>query len=477
MVAALEKALAKQVERGKLDEAERAAVISRVTSTTVLQRPGRLRSRHRVGRRGPRGEEAPLQRARPLLPQRRDPRHQHLDSPCRRDGRRDRPARAGVWHPLLQPRAGDGTGRDRAAASRVRRDDRRGPGVRRARAARTRSSRRGPRRIHRQRAALPLPQQRGADARGGHGVARRHRRRDEGRLQLPDGPASRCSTSSDSTRRSRSSTRCTTSSAIRTTRRPRCCGGWSAPAVSAASPATASTTTASKRRGPPARMRPIEPPTTQWQFPPVDAADEDGLVGVGADLEPGTLLAAYRNGLFPMPVGRHGPMGWWSPDPRGVLPLDGLRVSRSLRRSLRRYELRVDTAFEAVMRACGDPARPGGWITEPIVGAFVRMHDMGWAHSVEAWSDDGELVGGAVRHRDRRVLRRGVDVQPPSRRIEGRSRRARRTPSRRGLPVVRRAVGHTASPYPRCDRARADRATWSPLHTLEQPKCKTRGEE
>ncbi len=72
-------------------------------------------------------------------------------------------------------------------------------------------------------------------------------------------------------------------------------------------------------------MRPIEPPTTQWQFPPVDAADEDGLVGVGADLEPGTLLAAYRNGLFPMPVGRHGPMGWWSPDPRGVLPLDGVR--------------------------------------------------------------------------------------------------------------------------------------------------------
>ena len=141
-------------------------------------------------------------------------------------------------------------------------------------------------------------------------------------------------------------------------------------------------------------MRPIEPPTTQWQFPPVDAADEDGLVGVGADLEPGTLLAAYRNGLFPMPVGRHGPMGWWSPDPRGVLPLDGVRLTRTLRRSLRRYELRVDTAFEAVMRACGDPARAGGWITEPIVAAYARMHEMGWAHSVETWSDDGELVGG-----------------------------------------------------------------------------------
>ncbi len=140
--------------------------------------------------------------------------------------------------------------------------------------------------------------------------------------------------------------------------------------------------------------RPVEPPPSSWQFPPVEVADEDGLVGVGADLEPGTLLAAYRRGLFPMPVGRDGPMGWWSPDPRGVLPLAGLRVTRSLRRSLRRYEVRVDTSFEVVMRACGDPARSGGWITEPMVSAYVRMHDLGWAHSVETWTEDGELVGG-----------------------------------------------------------------------------------
>jgi leucyl/phenylalanyl-tRNA---protein transferase len=140
--------------------------------------------------------------------------------------------------------------------------------------------------------------------------------------------------------------------------------------------------------------RPVEPPPTSWHFPPVDAADEDGLVGVGADLEPGTLLAAYRTGLFPMPAGRDGPMGWWSPDPRGVLPLDELRVSRSLRRSTHRYEVRVDTRFEAVMRACGDPRRSGGWITEPMVAAYVRMHELGWVHSVETWSDEGELVGG-----------------------------------------------------------------------------------
>ena len=111
------------------------------------------------------------------------------------------------------------------------------------------------------------------------------------------------------------------------------------------------------------------------------------LVGVGADLEPGTLLAAYRTGLFPMPVGSDGPLGWWSPDPRGVLPLDGLSVSRSLRRSLRRYEIRVDTAFETVMRACGGSSRAGGWITEPFVVAYTRLHELGWAHSVEAWTE------------------------------------------------------------------------------------------
>jgi leucyl/phenylalanyl-tRNA---protein transferase len=131
-----------------------------------------------------------------------------------------------------------------------------------------------------------------------------------------------------------------------------------------------------------------------WGFPPVDGADSDGLVGIGADLEPGTLLAAYRQGLFPMPVGRTGPMGWWSPDPRGVLPLDELRVSRSLRQSCRRYEVRIDTAFEEVVRACADPDRPHGWITPDIELAYLRLHDLGWAHSIETWTGEGVLVGG-----------------------------------------------------------------------------------
>ncbi|HLT16438.1 MAG TPA: leucyl/phenylalanyl-tRNA--protein transferase [Acidimicrobiales bacterium] len=138
---------------------------------------------------------------------------------------------------------------------------------------------------------------------------------------------------------------------------------------------------------------PIEPPASPWVLPDPSLADEDGIVGVGADLEPGTLLAAYRRGLFPMPLGRDGPMAWWSPDPRGILPLDGLRVARSLRRACRRFDVRVDTAFDEVVAACADPSRPGGWITPEVQAAYRRLHRLGWAHSVEAWDEDG-LAGG-----------------------------------------------------------------------------------
>ncbi|MCY4433440.1 MAG: leucyl/phenylalanyl-tRNA--protein transferase [bacterium] len=138
----------------------------------------------------------------------------------------------------------------------------------------------------------------------------------------------------------------------------------------------------------------LEPEPSQWAFPPAEAADEHGLVAVGADLAPGTLLAAYRAGLFPMPLGRTDKLGWWSPDPRGVIPLDDLRVTRSLRRSLRRYRITADVAFADVIDACRMIERPHGWISPDIRDAYVRLHKMGWAHSVEAWSEDGELVGG-----------------------------------------------------------------------------------
>ena len=111
-------------------------------------------------------------------------------------------------------------------------------------------------------------------------------------------------------------------------------------------------------------MPPVEPSPTLWDLPDPEAAGASEVVAVGADLEPGTILAAYRRGLFPMRLGRRRALGWWSPDPRGLLPLDGLHVSRSLARSGRRFEIRSDTAFEAVMRGCADPRRPHGWIDE-----------------------------------------------------------------------------------------------------------------
>ncbi len=138
---------------------------------------------------------------------------------------------------------------------------------------------------------------------------------------------------------------------------------------------------------------PVEPPPTPWALPESGALPDGDLVAVGADLAPGTLLTAYRRGLFPMRVGDHREIGWWSPDPRGVIPLDGLRVTRSLRRSCAKFEIRIDTAFPEVMRACAHPGRDGGWIDDEFVAAYTELHALGWAHSVECWQSD-VLVGG-----------------------------------------------------------------------------------
>ena len=140
----------------------------------------------------------------------------------------------------------------------------------------------------------------------------------------------------------------------------------------------------------------LEPPPSQWQFPDPQLVPSD-LVAVGADLEPGTILAAYRAGLFPMPVGgrRDRRIGWWSPDPRGVIPLDSFKVSRSLRKSCARFEIRVNTAFDEVLEACADPRRPHGWISQGIRRSYTELHELGWVHSIEAWSlETGELAGG-----------------------------------------------------------------------------------
>ncbi len=151
----------------------------------------------------------------------------------------------------------------------------------------------------------------------------------------------------------------------------------------------------------PGSIRPgsIEPTRTPWRFPPPSSWPiDDDLVAMGADLEPGCVLSAYRQGLFPMPSGgqdslRQDPIGWYSPLTRGVLPLDGLKVSRSLRRSVAAYDVRVDTAFAEVIAACGDRGRVGGWISGDVERAYIRLHELGWAHSVETWLD-GRLVGG-----------------------------------------------------------------------------------
>jgi leucyl/phenylalanyl-tRNA--protein transferase len=133
-------------------------------------------------------------------------------------------------------------------------------------------------------------------------------------------------------------------------------------------------------------------------FPPVELAlrSPNGLLAAGADLSPARLLDAYRHGIFPW-FSAGDPILWWSPDPRMVLFPDEFKVSHSLHKTLRRgkHEVRTDSAFEQVMRACASPRdrQDGTWIQQEIIEAYVRLHQMGLAHSIETWMDD-ELVGG-----------------------------------------------------------------------------------
>jgi leucyl/phenylalanyl-tRNA--protein transferase len=138
---------------------------------------------------------------------------------------------------------------------------------------------------------------------------------------------------------------------------------------------------------------PVEPPPCRWELPDPRDADENDIVGIGADLEPATLLAAYRTGMFPMRLGRNAPIAWWSPAPRGIVPLDGFHASRSLKRARPRFDITFDTAFVEVVAGCADPARPHGWIDESFAAAYTRLHEMGWAHSAEVWQE-GRLAGG-----------------------------------------------------------------------------------
>jgi len=141
--------------------------------------------------------------------------------------------------------------------------------------------------------------------------------------------------------------------------------------------------------------RPEPVGTTRWAFPPPSAWPEGDLIAIGGDLEPGTLITAYSAGIFPMVVETpESVLAWWSPDPHGILPLDNLHVTRSLRQSAKRYEVRVDTCFGDVIRRCADPSRDKAWITEEFVNAYTKLHQLRWAHSVEVFDREGQLAGG-----------------------------------------------------------------------------------
>jgi len=134
------------------------------------------------------------------------------------------------------------------------------------------------------------------------------------------------------------------------------------------------------------------------RFPPVDLASPEGLLAVGGDLRPERLLEAYRHGIFPW-YSDDQPILWWSPDPRTVLFPDKLHISRSLKRSLRPglFSVTLDTCFGDVMRHCAGPRQQypdgGTWITTEMFEAYTRLHELGYAHSVETWQE-GQLVGG-----------------------------------------------------------------------------------
>jgi leucyl/phenylalanyl-tRNA--protein transferase len=135
-----------------------------------------------------------------------------------------------------------------------------------------------------------------------------------------------------------------------------------------------------------------------WEFPDKTKWPRHDVVGRGADLEPETLIYGYQHGVFPMvsseSIGADSDLLWWSPQMRAIIPLDGLKISRTMRRSAKKFEIRIDTQFENVMRNCAAPHRDNGWITEDFINAYVRLHHLGWAHSIEVIDESGLLAGG-----------------------------------------------------------------------------------
>lgn len=143
-------------------------------------------------------------------------------------------------------------------------------------------------------------------------------------------------------------------------------------------------------------MAPPRLPPSRF-FPPVEVADSDGLLALGGSLAPEWLLDAYRHGIFPWPISEDAPIVWWSPDRRAIIELNRFHVSRRLRRTLRRghFEVTCDREFGGVIHGCATAAGRVGrtWITPAMIDAYTQLHELGYAHSVEAWVE-GRLVGG-----------------------------------------------------------------------------------
>mgnify|MGYP003407195557 FL=1 len=138
--------------------------------------------------------------------------------------------------------------------------------------------------------------------------------------------------------------------------------------------------------------------TDELKFPPPEGASPEGVVAIGGDASPQRLVMAYSLGIFPWPH-RELPLLWFSPDPRFVLSFDRVHVGRSLRKHIRAkpYTIRVDTAFSAVMQGCAESPRPGQdgtWITDELRRGFTALHQQGYAHSIEAYDEHEQLVGG-----------------------------------------------------------------------------------
>lgn len=133
-------------------------------------------------------------------------------------------------------------------------------------------------------------------------------------------------------------------------------------------------------------------------FGPESSWPQKDLIALSTEFDADLVAEAYRAGVFPMPLHDAGfpddTMGWWSPTPRGILPLEDLRVTRSLRQAARKYRVSIDAAFDEVIARCADPRRPSGWIDQQVISVYTELNRLGVVHSVEAWTPQGDLAGG-----------------------------------------------------------------------------------